>query len=118
MSISMDTSMYQSLIQQTKSSNNASSISGALSKVSSGDATDEELMEVCKSFESYLVEQVLKKTKEAMTNDEEEEGEYLKMFGDNLQQQYAQMITDTGSIGLAQKLYDSIKSGVNGTSKN
>ena len=42
-------------------------------------------------------------------SDDEEEGEYLKYFGDTLTQAYADAITDSGEIGLAQQLYDSMK---------
>lgn len=73
------------------------------------DTTDEELMEACKSFESYMVEQVIKAS-QATIHTEEDEGEYFSMFKDQLYQSYAQMITDSGSLGLAQQFYDNIKS--------
>lgn len=72
------------------------------------DATDAELMEACESFESYFIEQVLK-AMEKTTGKTEEDGEYLEVFKDNLYQEYAKMITDSKSLGLAQQFYDSIK---------
>lgn len=72
------------------------------------DTDDAELMEACKSFESYLVEQVIKAS-EATIDREEDEGEYFSMFKDQLYQSYAQMIVDSGSLGLAQQFYDNIK---------
>ena len=36
-------------------------------------------------------------------------GEYMKYFGDILNEQYANIITDSGGVGLAQQLYDSMK---------
>lgn len=73
------------------------------------DTTDEELMEACKSFESYMVEQVIKAAQSTIHTDEDE-GEYFSMFKDQLYQSYAQMISDSGSLGLAQQFYDNIKS--------
>ena len=70
---------------------------------------DEELMEACKSFESYFVEKVFKQTREAMVGDEEEKNEYEEYFGDMLYKEYAEKITDSGQLGIAQMLYDSMK---------
>ena len=48
------------------------------------DSSDEELMEACKSFESYFVQK--------MRNE-----------------QLADTVTESGQIGLAQQLYDNLK---------
>lgn len=84
-------------------------LSSSLNSIENGAATDEELMEACKDFEAYLVEQVIKSTKKAMLSDEDSEGEYMKYFGDNLTQSYAEMITETSNLGIAQMLYESMK---------
>ena len=42
--------------------------------------------------------------------EEEEENEYLSCFGDTLIEEYAKATTESGSLGLAQKLFESIKS--------
>lgn len=89
--------------------NNASlKLENTLNNIGKG-TSDEELMEACKSFEGYLVEQVIKAS-QAIVNKEEEEGEYVSMFKDQLYQSYAQMVVDSGSLGLAQQFYDNIKS--------
>ena len=72
-------------------------------------ATDEELMQVCKDFESYLVEQVFKSMEKTVQRSEEEENEYMQYFGDNLYQEYASNISDKGDLGIAQTLYESMK---------
>lgn len=72
-------------------------------------ATDEELMEACKSFEAYLVEQVFKGMEKTIMKDEEEENDYLTQFGDKLYEEYAKDVTEQGSLGIAQMLYDSMK---------
>ncbi len=73
-------------------------------------ATDKELMEACKSFESYLLEQAFKgMEKTVMKNEDEEQNDYLAQFGDKLYEEYAKDATEKGSLGIAQMLYDSMK---------
>ena len=72
-------------------------------------ASDEELMEACKSFESYLLEQVFKGMEKTIIKDEEEENDYLAQFGDKLYEEYAKSASENGSLGIAQLLYESMK---------
>ena len=91
---------------------NTARTSGLEQKLTGGsmtEATDEELMDACKEFEAYLVEQVLKQVKESIPKTEEEENQYTEYFGDMMLQEYASAITDQGSLGIAQKLYESMK---------
>ena len=90
---------YMNNLTQTQSTEKLQSTLGTVE-----DATDEELMEACKSFESYFVEQVLK-AMEKTTGKTEEDGDYLEVFKDNLYQEYAKMIADSQSLGLAQQFY-------------
>ena len=97
-----------------KSMQNASAaktekLSSSLSNIEKGTASDEELMQACEEFETYLVEQVIKNTRSAMLEDEDSQGDYMKMFGDRLNQSYAEMISETGNLGIAQMLYESMK---------
>ena len=75
-------------------------------------STDEELMEACKSFESYFVQQMIEEMKKTVEN-EDENGENTQYFADTLNQQYADAIADSGQLGLAQQLYDSVKTQYN-----
>jgi len=77
-------------------------------KLKSGTSTDKELMDVCKSFESYMLEQVYKNMKKTVPQDEDQ-GPYVEQFGDMLYEQYAKDTTENQSIGIAQMLYDSMK---------
>lgn len=86
----------------------AQALSSALDTDHLQNSTDEELMDVCKSFESYFVEQVMKEAKK-MVQSEEEENQYIEYFGDTLLQEYSDTITNQGSLGIAQMLYDSMK---------
>lgn len=73
------------------------------------DASDEELLEACKSFETYFIEQVLKEAKKTIKDEDEKENQYLEYFGDNMIQEYAGMISERGDLGIAQSLYESMK---------
>lgn len=101
--------------------NSASSSTNSLEKtLGSGDfsnATDEELMEVCKDFESYFVEQVFK-SMEKMSKidaDEEESSSMSSMvdyFKDEMYTQYASAASESNGgdgLGIAQTLYEQMK---------
>lgn len=72
-------------------------------------STDKELMDVCKNFESYLLEQVFKKMDSTIQRSEEEGSEYVDYFRDNMFQEYAKDATDQQGMGIAQMLYESMK---------
>lgn len=72
-------------------------------------ASDEELMEVCKDFETYMIEQVIKAMEATVKDEEESSTSYMNMFGDKLTTSYAEAISDQGDLGLAQMLYESMK---------
>ncbi len=110
MSIGIDQSYYNSALSSQTSSITASKLESTLASGLTN-ATDEELMDACKSFEAYLVEQVFTKVKDALTDSEEEENEYTSAFGDMLYQKYAEDISDSGQLGIAQQLYESMKRG-------
>ncbi|MBE5963144.1 MAG: hypothetical protein E7256_17490 [Lachnospiraceae bacterium] len=110
MSMDITQAYYNSAISSQKGSITASKLSATLASGLT-DATDEELMDACKSFEAYLVEQVFTKVKDALTDSEEEENEYTSAFGDMLYQKYAEDISESGQLGIAQQLYESMKRG-------
>lgn len=100
----------QDLYERTKTS---SSLENDLKTTDYTKATDEQLMEVCKSFESYFVEQVFKSMEKMVPkSDDKDESPYLKMFGDNLPKEYAKIASDSNDgkgLGLAQMLFDQMK---------
>lgn len=77
-------------------------------KLKSKPATDEELMEVCKSFEAYLLEQAMKGMEKTIPR-EDEKNPYLEQFGDKLYEEYAKSATEQKGLGLAQLLYEAMK---------
>ncbi|MCR5686150.1 MAG: rod-binding protein [Lachnospiraceae bacterium] len=86
----------------------ASNIEGALKSLDKN-ASDEELMEACKSFEAYFVSQVMSRVKDAVAPSSEKENQYMTLFKDKLYEAYADDIAQNGELGLAQQLYDAMK---------
>ncbi len=77
------------------------------------DATDEELMNVCKQFESYFLEQVFKEMKKTIPDGglskDTSTGNLVDYFTDNAIQELASQSTEKNSLGLAQMLYEQMK---------
>lgn len=109
MSIGLTTDYIYSQLKSSSNENKTSTLKNKLSEIENGESTDEEMLEVCKEFEAYLLEKVMKQMKETMTDSEEEENDYLSYFGDMMYQEYAKQITENGELGLAQQLYESMK---------
>ena len=113
MAVNLDnSSMISSWMTQTGmtavSSAKNTSLEGTLQGLSS-ETDDARLLEACKSFETYLVEQVYKEM-EKTVGDEEDENEYLACFGDTLIQEYAKSATEQcDGFGIAKMLYEQMK---------
>lgn len=106
-------SYYTDSASQAASS--ANSLEGTLKGDLSG-ATDEELMEVCKDFEAYFLEQVMKSAQKTILKDEDEEDSSMNMmtdyFKDEMLSKYASMATESNGgqgFGIAQTLYEQMK---------
>ncbi len=110
MSISIDSNYLYSnyLNTATDAASKADQLTTTLTSEKLGNSTDEELMEVCKTFEAYFVEQVLKEM-EKTVHSSDQDSDYYQYFGDILTQSYAENITESGQLGLAQTLYESMK---------
>ena len=103
--------VYSGYLYQSDMSNvNASALSSKLKQTNASEPTDEELLDACKEFESYLIEQVMKQVQDSIPkSDEEKDNKYLDYFGDMMLQEYASVLTEQGDLGIAQKLYESMK---------
>ncbi len=112
MSSILDTSsIYNSYYAQNVSSAAGADLQSRLEGVESVN-DDEELMDVCKDFESFFVQKLIEEAKKTLEN-EDEQGEYMQYFGSMLNEAYADAVVDGGGIGLAQQLYDSMKTQYN-----
>lgn len=75
-------------------------------------ASDKELMDVCKQFESYFLEQVLKEMQKTVPTAEDSQSSSPSMvdyFKDSTLQGLAAQSTEQNSLGLAKSLYDQMK---------
>lgn len=93
---------------ETIKQNSVSSAESAASKDYSS-ATDEQLLDACKEFETYFVEQMFKAMRATVHKEESSSSSYMDMFEDNLYQEYAKNASDSGQLGLAQMLYEQMK---------
>lgn len=110
MSLSVDglSSYYLQNMSSTANSDKTQKLEQMLSGVDIENAEDAELLEACKTFETYFVEQVFKEMKKTV-HSSDDDGEYMQYFGDMLTEEYAKAVTDSGQLGLAQTLYESMK---------
>ena len=75
-------------------------------------ATDEELLDVCKQFESYFMEQVFKQMEKTIIKDESSSGQTTALvdyFKDSALQELTKTSTETQGLGIAQMLYEQMK---------
>ena len=109
----------------------AGSLTNKLTDTDYSKASDDELMSVCKDFESYFVEQVLKSMEKMAKIDSEDEDSNLftsmagiggtedtslntlgSYFEDEMVSSYAKLMTDSNhgkGLGIAQTLYEQMK---------
>ena len=75
-------------------------------------ATDEELMDACKQFEAYFVEQMFKSMMKTVPKNEEMSASTSTLtdyYKDEMMRELATESTETNSLGLAQTLYEQMK---------
>lgn len=120
MSMSLDglysgySDMYTS--NAAKDSAKADKLKDTLSKTDYSKSTEDELMAVCKEFESYFTEQVFKSLERMVPKSDEDSSSsmssYMDYFGDMLTQEYAKSATESNDgkgLGIAQMLYEQMK---------
>lgn len=106
-------SAYADYLTKQASGNKASSLQSKLEN--SGESVDEkELMDACKEFEAYFMEQVFNSMLETtkVFSDDDENGYASKMvdyFKDFAVQELCDNVTDGNGLGLANILYEQMK---------
>ncbi len=98
-------------IYKTQSQGTASKLEGRLDTDYSK-ATDEELMDACKQFEAYFMEQMFKEMMKTIPKSEETSSyttNLMDYYKDNMVQELASSSTEQNSLGLAQMLYEQMK---------
>ena len=103
---------YYSDIYASAASNQAvESVKNNLSSVNSS-TSDEELMDACKQFESYFVEQMFKEMWKTVPETEYSSGSTNSMvsfYKDEMIKTIAEDSTEQNGLGLAQMLYEQMK---------
>ena len=111
MDISGLTSAYTDYLTSTANNNKTDALKDKLNTDYSK-ASDEELMNACKQFEAYFVEQVFKGMQKTIPESEfssSQTSTLVDYFKDNMIQELAAQSTETNSIGLAQTMYEQMK---------
>lgn len=115
----MDISGISSMLNQTTAANNAASskadsIQNSVNGLSSA-STEEELMEVLKDFESYFLEQMIKKMKDTFTEEEESSvaSQYTDTFMDYAIEEVADTLLDEVGGNMTQQLFEQMKRNYN-----
>ena len=75
-------------------------------------ATDEELMDACKQFEAYFVEQMYKGMLKTLPQSEETSNytsTMMDFYKDRMVQDVAEMTSQQSDLGLAKMLYEQMK---------
>ncbi|MBD5527069.1 MAG: hypothetical protein HDR02_01475 [Lachnospiraceae bacterium] len=83
-------------------------------KTGYGNASDEELMDACKQFEAYFLEQMFKAMQKTIPNYSTEgmtgsSNSLMDYYKEQMIQQVAADSTEQSSLGLAQMLYEQMK---------
>lgn len=111
MDISGLTSSYTDLLMNQAKSSKADALKDKLNTDYSK-ATDEELMDACKQFEAYFLEQVLKGMEKTIPESQfssSSTSSLVDYYKGNMIQELAKQSTETNSIGLAQTMYEQMK---------
>ena len=115
MDIGNISAMYQNYNQTAAGSATGNQISQLQGKDMS-QATDEELMDACKQFEAYFLEQMFKEMMKTIPESDEtssSNSQLMDYYKDEMVQQIASDSTEQNSLGLAQMLYEQMKRNYN-----
>ena len=89
----------------------AGNIKNKLESTDYSKSTDDELMDACKEFEAYFVEQAFKAMQKMVPeNEESSSSDYMEYFGDTLVQEYAKSATNQcDGFGISNIIYEKMK---------
>ena len=115
MDISGLSSYYSDVYANVSSSSTAAALQSNISSVTSA-TTDDELMDACKQFESYFIEQMFKEMWKTVPESEysfSSTSSMVDYYKDEMIKSFAEQTTDQSSLGLAQTLYEQMKRNYN-----
>lgn len=111
MDVSNIASMYSD-VYANAANQSASKLQDRLQSTAKNAATDDELMDACKQFESYFIEQMYKAMVKTIPQNEETSGSTSTMmdyYKDQMIQSIADQMTEQSGFGLAQMLYEQMR---------
>ena len=116
--MSMDISSISAYTDYLSTQNtSANKLNETLNKTDYSKANDDELMDACKEFESYLLEQVFKEMQKTVDcfkeGDSDPNSNLIDYFKDNALQDLASTSTENQGLGIAQMLYEQMKRNYN-----
>lgn len=105
---------YYNEVYGSSNTGSANKLQDTLSNADYSQTSEEELYDVCKQFESYFVEQVIKQMEKMIPESDEDStaSKYMDYFGDTLYQELAEDVTESNNgegIGIAKTLYEQMK---------
>ena len=109
--LSINNNYYNGLMENTTNGMITGKLTDSV-KRAENTTDDEELMKACKSFEAYMVEQVMAKMEEISHIegvDSKKDNEYISMFKDSFIKDKAELLTENTDLGIAKMLYESMK---------
>ena len=106
-SSALDSTAYTNAANQT-----ASKLQNQLNGSDYTKATDDELMDACKQFEAYFLEEMMKTIPES-DETSSSNSQLMDYYKDEMVQQIASDSTEQNSLGLAQMLYEQMKRNYN-----
>lgn len=105
------TSMYSD-VYANAANQSASSLQNKLNGTDYSKATDDELLNACKQFEAYFVEQMYKGMWKTIPQSEESSNStstLMDYYKDKMIQGMAEQTAEQSGLGLAQMLYEQMK---------
>lgn len=108
-------SYYMDSVSDTSSS--TSELEKTLGSGDLSNASDDELMQVCKNFESYFIEQMFKSMEKMIPKDEDEDesssmSSMTDYYKEEMMSKYAEYASESDGgkgLGIAQTLYEQMK---------
>lgn len=108
-------SYYMDSVSDTSSS--TSELEKTLGSGDLSNASDDELMQVCKDFESYFIEQMFKSMEKVIPKDEDEDesssmSSMTDYYKEEMMSKYAEYASESDGgkgLGIAQTLYEQMK---------
>lgn len=108
-------SYYMDSVSDTSSS--TSELEKTLGSSDLSNASDDELMQVCKDFESYFIEQMFKSMEKMIPKDEDENesssmSSMTDYYKEEMMSKYAEYASESDGgkgLGIAQTLYEQMK---------